>query len=124
MSPLILKTVSIERPLKKAFFVALVILFVAYTYFQARNLIQGPSITLTSNPEVVQHERSLRIAGSAHNITALTLNGLPIHTDEAGTFTHTLVLENGYTIMTIAAEDRYGRVTSITRPFVYKPGPT
>ena len=121
MSPLVLKTVSIERPLKKAFFVALAVLFVAYAYFQARNLILGPSITLTSDPAVVQHERSLSIIGSAHNITALTLNGLPIHTDEAGVFAHTLILENGYTIMTIAAEDRYGRVTSLTRSFVYKP---
>ncbi len=124
MNPLVLKTVSIERPLKKAFYGFIVVLFIAYAYFQARNLILGPSITLSSDPGVVQHERTLSIVGSAHNIRTLTLNGLPIHTDEAGVFTHTLVLENGYTIMTLAAEDRYGRTTQLTRSFVYTPEPT
>lgn len=124
MSPLILEQVSIERFLKKAFFFVLVILFIAYAYFQARNLILGPSISLTTEPTVIQTDRTVALEGTANNVIVLRLNGLEVHTDETGAFVYSLILENGYTIMTLEAEDRYGRVTKLTRPFVYKPEPT
>lgn len=121
MTPLTLKPVSIEQFLKKAAFIVCAVLFIAYAYFQARNLILGPSISLSTEPGILHEERSISIEGTAQNIKMLRLNGLEIHTDEAGVFNQTLVLENGYTIMTLEAEDRYGRTTTLTRPFVYKP---
>jgi len=123
MSPIPQQQVSIEQLLKKAFYAVLVVLFIGYAYFQARNLIQGPTIALTEEPRVETSERTVPISGIAKNITALRLNGLQIHTDEAGLFTHSLLLENGYTIMTLEAEDRYGRMTQLTRSFVYTPEP-
>ncbi len=124
MTPIPRQNVSIERLLKKIFYVLLAIMFVGYAYFQARNLIQGPSIALTEEPHIVTNERTIPISGIAKNIIALRLNGLQIHTDERGLFTHSLFLENGYSIMTLEAEDRYGRVTRLTRSFVFTPEPT
>lgn len=98
------------------------VVLVAYILFQARNLINGPVILLgDSELGVVQHERMITIAGTAKNTTELTLNGRQVFTDESGVFAHTLVLENGYTIMTMRAEDRFGRITVLTRTFVYQP---
>lgn len=122
MSPLVIPTISIERNLKIGFIVLFVVLFASYAYFQARNLIQGPSIQLTGEPGTVQNERALMLVGTARNVVVLRLNGREIHTDEQGHFTHTLTLENGYTITTLEAEDRYGRKTDLTRSFIYEPG--
>jgi Glucodextranase, domain B len=121
MSPLTIPTVSIERALKIGLLVFLTLLFILYASFQARNLIQGPRITLTAEHGVIQHERALTLLGEVRNVVVIRLNGREIHTDERGHFEHSLMLENGYTIMTIEAEDRYGRTTTLTRTYVYQP---
>ncbi len=95
-------------------------LLLAYLVFQARFLLQGPIITLSNLPETVQNERVVRLSGSVKNITHLTLNGRQIFTNELGYFDEALIPENGYTIATLAATDRYGRKTNVTRPFVYQ----
>lgn len=94
-------------------------LFVGYVLFQARFIIEGPQITLTSNNPVVNQGRVVTLAGQARNITRMTLNGRQIYTDKYGNFKEALVLENGYTIMTLQAEDRYGRTTTLSRSFVH-----
>lgn len=93
----------------------------AYTIFQARHLITGPEIVLIDVPSAVQNERRITLSGSTHNITHLWLNDRPIYTNAQGNFEEALVLENGYTVATLRAEDRYGRITSVSRPFVYTP---
>jgi hypothetical protein len=121
MRPLTLREVSLERSLMATFLCICVLLFASYTYFQARNLIHGPSLVLQNEFETVEHERALTLEGNARNVVVLRLNGREIHTDEHGDFSEVLVLENGYTIMSLEAEDRYGRSTILTRTFVYKP---
>lgn len=95
-------------------------LLLAYLVFQARFLLQGPIITLLNEPAVVHDERVVMLSGSVKNITHLTLNGRQIFTNELGYFDEALILENGYTIATLAATDRYGRKTNVTREFVYQ----
>jgi len=92
-----------------------------YVAFQARFLITGPQIVLTSEPATQQNERMIRLTGNAFNITHLWLNDRQIFTNEEGYFDEALVLENGYTITTLRAKDRYGRETRVVRSFVYTP---
>ncbi|HEU4677453.1 MAG TPA: hypothetical protein VFS75_01890 [Candidatus Paceibacterota bacterium] len=99
----------------------LVIGIVGYVEFQARNLIHGPSITLTEEPPLVERDRTVTLRGEAENIVKLTLNGREIHTNEAGEFAQDLILENGLTIVTLAAKDRFGRTTTLTERYVYDP---
>jgi hypothetical protein len=120
MRPLSLPPVSIERALKFVFLAGCIIFFASYTYFQARNLIHGPSIVLVEEFETVQSDRSLLITGIARNVVVLRLNGREIHTDERGNFSETLVLQNGYTVMTLEAVDRYGRDTTLQRTYIYR----
>ncbi len=100
---------------------ALSVLVIGYVLFQARNFIQGPVISLADTGSVLHHEHRIGISGNAHNIVSLTLNGKEIHTNASGDFTHTLVLPRGYTIVTLEAQDRFGRTTTLTREFVYAP---
>ena len=76
---------------------------------------------LQNEPEVLNNERQITLTGKAANISRLWLNDRPIYTDAQGNFKEAFILENGYTISTIRAEDRYGRETTIRRTFVYIP---
>ncbi len=98
--------------------------FLAYVAYQARFLIVGPILTFTNDAELVQNNRIVDVTGIAFNITEITVNDRPISTDERGNFSESIVLENGYTIIRIAARDRYGRETSIERTHVYVPQST
>jgi hypothetical protein len=95
-----------------------------YVQFQARNFLQGPSISLDEIGGTLQKEQAIPITGKAQNIVKLTLNGREIHTNGNGDFAQTLILEDGYTIMTLEAQDRFGRKTFLTREFVYLPQST
>ena len=120
MSPLILASNLTLRTV--LFYVGIGIgsvLFVAYILFQARFMLQGPQITLINQTDTVQTERLVMLEGNASNIVHMTLNGRQIYTDTSGHFQEALVLENGYTIATLYAEDRYGRTKDLTKTFVY-----
>ena len=99
----------------------LALLIVSFIIFQARFLIMGPRITITDAPQGPQNERQIHLKGDAHNIARLWLNDRPIYTDAQGNFDEAVVLENGYTIATLRAEDRYGRSTTLSRELVYVP---
>lgn len=96
--------------MRRALVIALALAAVGYGFFEARQLIAGPTITLvaplagtaTSSPAVY-------IAGVARNISFLTINDAPAYTDEAGNFADVLTPPPGYTTVTVAATDRFGR---------------
>jgi hypothetical protein len=98
-----------------------ILLAITYVIFQARFLIIGPQIVLTNDVELVHNERVVYLEGTAFNISRLWLNDRQIFTDAGGRFKEALVLENGYTMSTLRAEDRYGRVTTLERSFVFTP---
>ena len=97
------------------------LLMLAYVVFQARFLIMGPQISLIETTNIKLNERSIFLVGETNNISHLWLNDRPIYTDAKGKFKEALVLENGYTIATLRAEDRYGRETTVVQPLVYTP---
>lgn len=92
-----------------------------YGFFQARLLIAGPSLSLDETLPVSYTERVITLTGSAQNVSTITLNGRLIFTDDSGRFSERLVLERGYTIMTLRAVDRYGRAVTLEQPLVYAP---
>lgn len=97
------------------------VLFGSYLLWQGRFLLVGPSIQFAHTPTLVQDERTVTVSGTAANIVRITLNGREISTTVDGYFEEAIVLENGYTISTITAFDRYGRARSYTQEFVYTP---
>ena len=97
------------------------LLIAAFVIFQARYLLLGPQLYIEPVSSGVQNERQITIAGNARNISRLWLNGRQIYTDQTGMFKEAVILENGYTMVTIRAEDRYGRTTAIEQPLTYVP---
>lgn len=121
MSPIRITNSTLARRITLAVLgLCLTAAVVTYVMFQARFLIEGPQVTLTGKPDIIQHERQIVLEGIAKNITAISVNGRSIVTDEHGTFREPIVLENGYTVIRIDARDRYGRTTTVERSFVYR----
>jgi len=124
MSPLFKKGITL-RILLYYIAVSLCVLFVVgYTLFQARFLIGGPKVSFVNEASVAQTQRVVTLEGSAENIVKIALNGRQIYTDKSGYFKEALVLENGYTVATLEAHDRYGRMRTYTKQFVYTPAIT
>lgn len=119
MSPIIYRGITLRNILYYVSILIVSCLFIGYAVFQARFLLVGPVITLENIPDTIQVERVVMLQGSAENIAFLSLNGRQIYTDKKGYFQETLVLENGYTVATVQAQDRYGRSSSYTKEFVY-----
>lgn len=115
------RIVSFRGIIRSVLVLLAILLVVTYVAFQARFLLHGPTIVLIDVPASVQNEQIIHLKGTAANISKITLNGKQIFTDNSGYFDEALVLENGYTIATIQAVDRYGRKTSVVEHFVYTP---
>jgi len=93
-----------------------------YAYLKSREFFQGPAISITSpvNGSTLS-EAPVTIEGNAQNISHITLNGAAIFIDSQGNFSEKLLLLPGYNIMTLSAEDRFGKQTKKTLELVYKP---
>ena len=86
------------------------LIFIIYCLFQARFLILGPRITIShpQDGEVVPTP-AVTLSGYAYNAAWLSLNGQQIFTDEEGYWEEALLLAEGTSIISIRAEDRFGR---------------
>ncbi|PIR84832.1 hypothetical protein COU16_00385 [Candidatus Kaiserbacteria bacterium CG10_big_fil_rev_8_21_14_0_10_47_16] len=116
-----MRSVHLSKYIRIGGIILLIGLAIWYAHFQARSLLAGPQIFLDTPVQTVQGNQIIPVRGHAENITKITLNGTTIHTDESGYFNTLLTLPAGYTIMTIHAEDRYGRETSFSQSLVYNP---
>lgn len=118
MSPIKLHS-SPQKFLRNLLLVVLLIGGALYVSWQARFLIAGPKVAIEGEMSTAQNERVIMLKGAASNVTKLYLNGRPIAINQQGGFVEGVVLENGHTIVSIDAEDRYGRRVHWEKPFVY-----
>lgn len=90
-----------------------VLIILGYGAFEARRLVEGPEITIVSPQDGTATSSSLvLIAGTAQNISFLTINDAPAYTDQQGNFVENFSPATGYTVVTVAAVDRFGRRAS------------
>lgn len=98
-----------------------IVVIAGYVLFQTRNLIYGPVIVINSPQNGAAVSESLiSIDGVAKNISFINLNGGQIFVDEEGKFNQQLLLSRGYNIMTLQAQDKFGRETSKTLELIYE----
>jgi hypothetical protein len=92
--------------------IGLFILLTSYSLFEARALIIGPQIWITSPKNGGTFENSLvTMEGQSRNIAWISLNGRQIFTDESGAWNEKVIVSPGLSIMTVSARDRFGRET-------------
>ena len=103
---------SIEIKPKSALIITLFLLLITYSLFQARFLILGPQVWITSprDGSVVENPLII-IEGRAKNAAWISLNDRQIFTNENGVWEEKLLVSDGPSIMTVKARDRFGRET-------------
>ncbi|HEY4517155.1 MAG TPA: hypothetical protein VJG64_04390 [Candidatus Paceibacterota bacterium] len=106
--------------------VALVVFFIlalAYTLFEARGIILGPTITVSGEISEV-HEQFVMIKGQADRIFSLSMNGKQIQVTKEGAFAESHILAIGYNRVVLEAKDQYGRSTERALEIIYTPPST
>ena len=98
------------------------LLIVGYAYFEARGVLYGPSIEVTSEVSEVS-DPFIAIQGRADRIADLSMNGRPISVTEDGAFNEPYLLSPGLNRIMLDATDRYGRKTQQIVQIVYNPNP-
>lgn len=119
MSPIKSQSFVLQKMFRLVLIATVLLSAVGYFGWQARYLIIGPEVALVDELKTVQNDRVVTLTGEAKNVTALYLNGRAITTDQSGVFSESIVLENGYSTVSIDATDRYGRQVHLERPMIY-----
>lgn len=103
----------IRKRIRVSIIILIAAAFLFYGAFEARKLALGPIVSIESpqNGQVVTSP-DITIAGTAKNISYMTLNGLHIFTDQAGNFSEDRVLSLGYNVITLYARDKFGKETT------------
>lgn len=93
-----------------------------YGYFQSREFLLGPRLyVLEPKNGSVVGEPAVTISGTARNVSRISLNDNQIFTDRNGVFREKLLLLPGYNILTLKAEDRFGKKTKKILELDYNP---
>jgi hypothetical protein len=99
--------------MKKAAAFLIALALIGYGFFEARRLIAGPVITISSPVSgSATSSSAVRVSGTAKNIAFLTINDRPAFTDEEGHFSELVSAPPGYTVFTVLGKDRFGRESS------------
>lgn len=101
--------------------VSCIVLFVfigSFAYLKMDFLMKGVQIVA----KVHKNDGSsiVEIKGNAKNATYLTLNGREIYIDKDGSFTEPVALLPGLSILTINAEDKFGKTSEKKIELMYQ----
>ena len=112
---------KIDFSTKRLIIIFLSVVFTVYVLFQARFLILGPQIWVTTprDGDVVTSP-VVDVSGRARNAAWLSLNGRQIFTDEKGLWSEKLLVSPGVSIMTLRARDRFGRESEETVRIIFE----
>lgn len=103
--------------------IVLVVFFVllaAYAYYEARGILFGPTIDVTS-AVTESTEQFVLIEGTAERIASLKMNGKEISVTETGAFSEPYLLAPGLNRLIFDATDKYGRSRQAIVEILYTP---
>lgn len=91
------------------FALALITVTLGYGIFQARMLLQGPTLVIHSPfPGETVEGTLFEISGKTERVTHVTINGQPATMDTSGYFKEKLVTPTGYGVVLVEAKNRFG----------------
>jgi hypothetical protein len=82
-----------------------------YAYFRSKDAIFGTTITTSVADGTILDSKLLTITGNIPHASHFTINDRELLLDKEGNFTDTLLLQEGYTILKLEANDKFGRKT-------------
>jgi hypothetical protein len=91
---------------------------VTFTYFKMNFIING--VKITANVEHTDSSPVATIVGKAPNAVYLSLNGREIFIDKDGSFREPIVLLDGLGVITLDAQDKFGKTAEKEFQIVYQ----
>ena len=118
MSPLVLPK---TRWLGTALMAAVLLVIGLYGYSRTIDLVRGPQIEILSPVTGTTYSKEMvTVTGQVQHIAKIYLNDNQIFTDDQGFFREPLLLLPGYNILTLKAEDLFGRQITKQIKLVYQ----
>jgi hypothetical protein len=97
--------------LKIGGFALFFILIVLYGFLRSKDLLFGVKIkNVNLQDGATMAESIIDVSGNAKNAIRLSLDGREISIDQKGNFNETIALNQGYNIIEIEAQDKFGFV--------------
>jgi hypothetical protein len=97
------------------------LIIAGYSYYQARNLINGPELTVISPISGTTTTTPLAfIEGEAKNVSYISLNNRQMYVDKDRKFHEELLLSAGYNVWKLEARDKFGRTITKTIELVLR----
>ena len=89
--------------------ILLFVVIIGYAFWRGRTAIFGISIESNTTDGQVFSTSLITLSGNAKNASRFTIDGREILLDKDGKFTEPLLLQPGYSIIELHAEDHFGR---------------
>lgn len=110
-----------QKLIKYAVIIFVTIIIIGYTYFQTKNLLGGPVLSVYYPVSGMTVNKSLiEVRGFVKNVSFLKLNDRQIYADEEGKFSEQLLLSYGYNIIKLEVEDKFERIKLEEIEIIYK----
>ena len=101
---------KLKSNLKITFIGLICLIILGYTYFEARFLIDGPQLTISSpQNHATVSDPLLEIKGEVKNLSSLTINGRQIMITTDGSFNDKLLLLDGYNTIEVKVRNKFGQ---------------
>ncbi|MFZ1987845.1 MAG: hypothetical protein WAV21_02315 [Minisyncoccia bacterium] len=89
------------------------VILLGYAFTEAKPLLWGPLLTVVSPLDgATVVDGFVNIEGTVERAQSVTLNGSPLLFDELGHFSHLITLPQGGAILSLTANDRFGRTVT------------
>ncbi|OHA38666.1 MAG: hypothetical protein A3G52_04305 [Candidatus Taylorbacteria bacterium RIFCSPLOWO2_12_FULL_43_20] len=115
------KTINTKFYLRVCVIVVVVFVISTYVFFRTKDMARGATITILEPQTGAARSPALDVRGKITRSSAVFMNDRKIYLDETGNFKEVVVLSPGYNIITIRAEDRFGRRKEKKLELVYDP---
>ena len=106
---------NLKRIIKVVGTLGFFIFIIIYSLFRMKTISTGVDLVVQNIENGgIYTEGVLEIKGNAKRAKVLEINGREISINQNGDFTDFLVLSPGYNIITVSAEDKFGKITKET----------
>ncbi len=107
-------------PTLRLLLIIVLLLIISYGVVEAVPFLSGPVMSISSPVNGASTNGIIKVTGHTKRIVTLTLNSNTLLPDRNGTFSKTLVLPHGESLITLKASDRFGHTVTNTRTIFAK----
>ncbi|MEK7644420.1 MAG: helix-turn-helix domain-containing protein [Patescibacteria group bacterium] len=112
---------SLPNILRYVFTGAFTACLLLYLGLQVKNVLQPPSLVLTSPTDgMIAKKNYINIAGASDPEVKVSINGQSIMSDESGNFNQAISLTPGINTISVLAQKKHGKTTEEVRHIIYK----